>query len=449
MTNINKKTTQNILAKGSPKHSPLDQLVEENKIGKFRLNLWAIGILIIALLVSANYAYLDEVAIATGEVVPQEQLQVVQHLEGGIIDEIYVHEGSYVEAGNPLMRLNLGASAVNRKEIQASLDGLRLRSKRLQAEINNEKAVNFSQEVATRQPDVVASEKAIFSSRKRELASRTAISQQIINQRKLEIDELLAHQASLKRDLALAQERLSMSHNLLRQELVSKMEHLNLEAEVTRMQGEMDVMQSSLPRTKAAYQEAIAQLNEEKQAFTRRAIEEEGDVQRKISQLRESLDTASEQAGRSFVRAPIEGIVKTLRFNTLGGVVKPGEPIMDIVPTSDELVVRAKLDPKDRGYVVKGQKANVKVTTFDYARYGDLEGMVEHIAASTDMTQDGIAYYTVVVKTDKNYLGEEKGEYAIQPGMQATVDIHTGQRTVLDFIIRPVLKLRHEAFRER
>ncbi|MFK7867195.1 MAG: HlyD family type I secretion periplasmic adaptor subunit [Alphaproteobacteria bacterium] len=429
--------------------SPLEQLIARNRSGKFRVNLWAISIMVIGLLVVAHFSSLDEVAIATGEVVPQEQLKVVQHLEGGIVETIMVEEGDIVSQNQVVMQLNLGASAVNENEILAAIDGFTLTRTRLEAEINTQRQPVFDPERAARRPDLVASELSVFRARQQELSSRVAVTNQRISQKKLEIDELLAHQNSLKQDFTLAEERFEMSGTLAEQGLVPRMEHLSLEAEVSRMRGELTVMQSSLPRAEAAYNEAKAQLEEERQAFKRRAIEELGEVRRRLVQLNESLQTASEQAGRADIRAPIDGIVKTLRYNTIGGVVKPGDPILDIVPISDELVIRAKLDPKDRGYVVEGLRANVKISTFDFARYGDLEGVVERIAASTDTTPEGLPFYTVVVKTDKNYLGETKGEYAIQPGMQAVVDIHTGTRTVLDYIIRPVLKLRHEAFRER
>ncbi len=419
------------------KNSPLDTLKDDFGMTKFRVNLWAICILILLLLVSSNFAKLDEVAIATGEVVPQEQLKIVQHLEGGIVEQIFVREGDYVQQGAIVMQLDLGASAVNRKEILARLDGLTLTEARLDAEIKNLKAPQFNSEIVARRPDIHKSELAIFKARKQELTSRVAVTNERINQKKLEVDEMLAHQRALDRDLNLAKERFEMSGTLVQQGLVPRMEHISLEAEVSKMEGELEVMLASLPRAKAAYEEAKAQLAEERQAFSRRAIEELGELRMRTAQLRETLETASDQERRADVRAPIEGIVKTLRFNTIGGVVKPGEPIMDIVPSSDELVIRAKLDPKDRGYVIEGLKANVKVSTFDYARYGDLEGVVERIAASTDMGEDGVPYYTVIVKTDKNYLGEQKGEFAIQPGCKPPLTFI--RASALFLIISPAL----------
>ncbi len=429
-------------------NNPLNQLRKEYGFGRVRAGMWVISILLFILIGWSFFAKLDEVAIAIGEVVPQDQLKVVQHLEGGVVEEILVREGDPVQAGDLLVRLKLGASAVNMSEIEAAIDGFQLTRMRLEAEAGRREP-EFDPEMVARRSDLAESELAIYEARLDELARRTAVTKERIRQRRLEYDELIAHRDALQRDFGLGQERLQMSSELVEEGLTPRMEHVSLQAEISKMEGELDVMKASLPRASAAIKEAEAELAEEREAYTRRAIEELGEVRRRINTLAETLNTASDQDKRTDVRAPIDGVVKTLRFNTIGGVVQPGEAILDIVPKSDQLVVRAKLDPKDRGYVIEGLPARVKVSTFDYARYGDLDGKVELIAASTDMTQDGVPYYNVVVRTDKTYLGDEAGQYEIQPGMQATVDIHTGKRTVMDFLIRPVLKLRHEAFRER
>ena len=161
------------------------------------------------------------------------------------------------------------------------------------------------------------------------------------------------------------------------------------------------------------------------------------------------MKQADSQELRTEIRSPINGVVKNLGFNTIGGVVKPGDPIMEIVPTGDSLVIEAKLRPVDSGYVQVGQKATAKISTYDYSRYGGLDGEVIQVAPDSSTEQDGTPFFRVIVKTDKTYLGDEPGNYPITPGMEATVDIHTGTKSVLDYLVRPVLKLKHEAFRER
>jgi len=226
------------------------------------------------------------------------------------------------------------------------------------------------------------------------------------------------------------------------------MEHLQLEAEVDSLKGEMESLVPAIPRARAAVAEAEQRLEEARIRFRREAREETGRVEQGIARLQELLAEATEQGVRAEIKSPIEGVVKNMRYNTIGGVVSPGEAIMEIVPTGDKLVVEAKLNPTDRGYVEEGQRAVVKVTTYDFVRYGGLDGAVLHVVPDSTTDQDGAPYFRVIVETDKTYLGEE-GQLPITPSMQATVDIHTGEKSVMDYLIKPVLKLRHEAFRER
>jgi adhesin transport system membrane fusion protein len=268
-------------------------------------------------------------------------------------------------------------------------------------------------------------------------------------QRRLEIAELEAHNRSVRRDLALVQQRLEMSSELLKEGLTPRMEHVQIEGEVEKLKGELSVLQQSIPRAQSALSELDAERAREIEQYSRRALEDLVSIETRIAELKETLTTATDQALRAEIRSPIDGIVKDLRTNTIGGVIRPGEPIAEIVPNSNDLQIMAKLDPKDRGFVTAGQKAVVKITTYDYARYGGLEGVVERVSASTSSGQQGQTYYEVVVRTDKTYLGTNEGDFQITPGMEATVDIHTGTRTVLDYMVKPVLKLQHEAFRER
>jgi adhesin transport system membrane fusion protein len=205
----------------------------------------------------------------------------------------------------------------------------------------------------------------------------------------------------------------------------------------------------SLPRARAAVSEVTQRLRESEIKFRREAQDELAKTDQEIARVKELLERATEQGVRAVIRSPNDGIVKNMRYNTIGGVVKPGEPILEIVPTGDNLVVESKLNPTDRGYVTRGQRALVKVSTYDYARYGGLEGRVILVAPDSTTDQKGNIYFRVVVQPEKTYLGRQSGDLPISPGMQATVDIHTGTKSVMEYLVKPVLKLRHEAFRER
>ena len=426
----------------------LDALLARHPLPSWRPVAWPVMMLLAVLLVWAYFARLDEVAVAPGEVVPQGKVKVIQHLEGGIIERIYVTEGATVEAGEPLVRLDLATAGVNREELQARLDGELLRRARLMAEVEN-RELKFPALAAGRHGNLAEAERRAFLARRHELDSSLGVLREQLRQRELEVQELEARKRAVSRNLALAHERLKMSKSLLAEGLTAKMEHLELRAEVESLEGELQSLTPAVPRVRAAVAEAEQRLREGQAHFRREAQEQLGRAEQAIAQLGELLAEATEQGVRAEIKSPIDGIVKKLRYYTIGGVVSPGEPIMEIVPTGDKLVVEAKLNPIDRGYVNEGQPALVKVSTYDFARYGGLDGTVAHVAPDTTTDQNGIPYFRVIVQTDKSHLGEEEGTLPIIPGMQATVDIHTGTKSVMEYLIKPVLKLRHEAFRER
>ena len=425
----------------------LDNLLTHHPLPSWRPVAWPVMALLLILVVWANFALLDEVAVAMGEVVPQGKVKVVQHLEGGIIEEIHVAEGDMVKPGAPLVQLDLATSGVNRNELLARLDGQLLVRARLAAEAEG-KELEFPADVSARGPVIAAAEREAFRARERELISTLAVLEEQVKQRELEVQELEARQRAVTKNLGLGQQRLRMSTSLLQEGLTAKMEHLQLEAEVDSLKGEMESLVPAIPRARAAVAEAEQRLEEARIRFRREAREETGRVEQGIARLQELLAEATEQGVRAEIKSPIEGVVKNMRYNTIGGGVSPGEVIMEIAPTGDKLVVEAKLNPTDRGYVEEGQRAVVKVTTYDFVRYGGLDGAVLHVAPDSTTDQDGAPYFRVIVETDKTFLGEE-GQLPITPGMQATVDIHTGEKSVMDYLIKPVLKLRHEAFRER
>jgi membrane fusion protein, adhesin transport system len=404
--------------------------------------------LLAVFLVWANFARLDEVTVAPGEVVPQGNVKVIQHLEGGIIERIYVTEGAKVQTGDPLVRLDLATGGVNREELQARLDGELLRRARLMAEVEN-REVKFPALAAGRHGNLAEAEQQAFLARRHDLDSSLGVLREQLRQRELEVQELEARKRAVGRNLALARERLEMSKSLLAEGLTAKMEHLKLRAEVEGLEGERQSLIPAVPRARAAVAEAKQRLLEGETHFRREAQDQLGRAEQAIAQLKELLAEATEQGLRAEIKSPIDGIVKKLRYHTIGGVVSPGEPIMEIVPTGDKLVIEAKLNPTDRGYVNEGQPTLVKVSTYDFARYGGLAGTVVSVAPDSTTDQNGIPYFRVIVQTDKTYLGEEKGKLPITPGMQATADIHTGTKSVMDYLIKPVLKLRDEAFRER
>ena len=435
---------------GGTDESELDNLYKTTGVNKgLRLGLWTVCLLLGSFFIWAANAELDEVATATGEIIPLGETKIVQHLEGGIIEEIFVGEGSRVKLGDSLVRLNVSATSANKDELESHLEGLLLLRARLDAEARSLETPNFPPELVVKRPDLTEAELANFKARTLEKAGRLRILDQRILQRELEIKEYEATETTLGKDIALMSEKLAISDDLLKQGNVSRYQHVQTQAEYESLVGRIAVLKQSVPRAEAALSQAKEERADEDGSFRIRALDELARVEREIGAAKERLSRATEQATRALIRSPIGGFIKDIRFKTIGGVVRPGEPMMEIVPDEERLVVQAKLQPIDRGYVENFQKAEVKISTYDYARYGGLTGQVERISATTTTDQSQYTYFEVIVSTEKSFLGDEPGIYPITPGMQAIVDIHTGTRTVLDFLIRPVLKLRHEAFRER
>ncbi len=428
--------------------SRLDALVAAHPVSGWRRAAWTAATVVAVAFAWASFARLDEVASAPGEVTPQGQVRVIQHLEGGIVEAIKVEEGDNVKKGDELMQLKLGTESVNRNELEVMIAGLELRRARLDAEAYN-KPLDLPKTVAPRLADVLASEREAYESRKRQFAADLSVLKSQIQQRVHEVAALQAKMNALTTNLRLGRERLHMSSELAKSDLVSKMDHLELEAQIEDLQGQLNEAKSNLPRAQAALEEARERQREADLKFRRAAIEDLGQVDLEIARNRQKLSRANDQEHRTVIRSPIDGVVKNLRFHTIGGVVRPGDPIMEIVPTHDELIVEVRLSPSDVGYVSVGEHATVKISTYDFETYGGLDGVVANVAADTTQDRDGRPYYRVVVHTHQSYVGNKPGMYPITPGMQATVDIKTGTKTVLQYLIGPVIKLQHDAFRER
>ena len=427
----------------------LDGLETKARARGWRRSAFLVTISIIVLLVWANFAKLEEVAVASGEVVPQGQIKIIQHLEGGIISQIFVTEGGTVKAGDPLLQLDRGISGSNRDEIQIELDSLILTRARLVAESQGTK-LHFPEEQATRRPELVQAERHAYEGHKLELQSTIAVLREQQTQRELDVRQIRAQLNSVKNNLALTLERFVMSEELLSEGLTPKIEHVQIKQEVEILQGEMEELKSAIPRAQASISEAKERIKEEQLRATGSALEELSGIERRIAGAREKLSRATAQVVRTEISSPIAGVVQSMRHHTIGGVARPGEALMEIVPTQERLVIEAKLNPTDIGYVRIGQDSVVKITTYDFSRYGSLSGRVVSISPDAHVdTATGQSYFRIIAETDQNYLGAGPGDLPITTGMEATLDIHTGSKSVMQYLLKPVIKVQSEAFRER
>lgn len=430
--------------------SALQKIIKAKKKSKWVYPSRLILLLLIGLGYWAHVTQLDEVAVATGRVIPQGKVKTVQHLEGGIIKELNIRDGASVITGDPLMVLTLGVGKLNRTELLTELDGYRLVMARFEAEGKALKKLNFPPESEKRRPDVAGRERSAFKARHQELTGQLSVIRKQIRQKELSIESLRTRRSAASNNLDLAEENQALAEDAWAKGMGMRSEYLDMSREVENLLGDIRTIDADIPTARADIDEARARLTETKLRYKREASEKLSKVSREISRIEKVLNTANEQEGRTVIRAPIDGTVKNLKYTNVGAVVRPGEAIMELVPARDSLVIEAQLSPTDRGYVQVGLAANIKVSAYDFVRYGALPGRVLQIAPDTDKTEEGTPYYRVILSTDRMFLGDgDKVRLPITTGMETQVDIVTGQRSVLEFFLRPLLRLKDEAFRER
>ena len=413
-----------------------------------RIILWVIFIFVTAALIWAHYTSLDEVTVGEGKVIPSSQVQQIQNLEGGILKEINAQVGQVVDSGQVLMTIENTEALSSLREQQAEFVNLQARAIRLQAESYGLEPV-FDDTIRQESSSVVQRELDLYRNRLDSLRTNQVSFQQQIEQKKQEIVELQAKLDNLKKSYAFSKEELTLTRPAFEQGAVSRVELLQLERQVNQLKGDLDATQLAIPRANSALKEAQSKLQESEATFRADAQEELTSVRAKLDQLTEASVSLEDKVSRTQVRSPVKGIVKQLQINTVGGVIKPGMNLMEIVPIEDSLLIEAKVRPENIGFIQPGFKAMVKLSAYDFAIFGGLPGVVENISADTILDEEGNSFYLVRVKTDKNHLGTEASPLPIIPGMQATVDIITGKKTLLDYLLKPILKAQQNALRER
>jgi adhesin transport system membrane fusion protein len=432
--------------KASP--GPFDDLRRKARSSAWR-GFALLACLLLALVIFwARNVELDQFVSGEGEVAPSDKVKVIQHLEGGSIAELFVTDGQAVKEGDPLVVVNLAISGTNREELGARLDALNLSRARLLAESSGQD-FTAPADIAKRRPDLAAAEQVAFQARRTELESRLRGAEERVKQQELAVREMTTTASAMATDMELARKNFEMSADLLRDGLTSKMDHLQREREVKLLEGKLATLRASVPKAKAALAEAEQALNEEKSKFTSSVTADLGAVEEELARTQELMAEAQVQAQRRTIRSPVDGIVKNLRFHTLGGVIRPGDPIMEVVPANEDLVIEARLLPQDIGLVKVGQPVRVKISAYDFTRFGTLAGTLTFVAADSVNDADGRPFFQAQVKPERMFLGAQPGDMPITPGMTATVDVKTGTRSVLEYLLKPVVRLSYDAFHER
>ncbi len=412
------------------------------------LILFATAAFFISALTWATFAEIDEVTRGEGKVIPSGKLQVIQNLEGGILTEILVSEGQLVDKDQPLLRLDDMRFSSSYRETRSKYLALLAKSARLTAEANNQ-PVSMPDVVLQEDPQLATSELALYRSRAEELASNRKILEQQENQTRQEMAELEARKNQLARSHALLKQELTMSEPLAAEGAISDVEILRLKRSVNDMRGELEASELAIPRLRSANEEMKSKIAEIDIAFRTEARSELSAVENELSTVEETLRGQQDRVSRTLVRSPVRGTVKQIMVTTIGGVIQPGMDLMEIVPAEGGLLVEAHVRPADIAFLRPDQDAQVKLSAYDYAIYGGLPAKLEHISADTIPDESGESFFLIRVRTERSYLGTEAAPLKIIPGMTAMVDILTGEKTVLDYLLKPVLRARERALRER
>ena len=414
-----------------------------------RAMLWIGAFVIIWLIVWAYYAEIDALTRGQGKIIPSHQLQIIQNLEGGIVSEILVEEGESVKKGQILIKIDDTNFISNFLENELRYNELEAKSIRLLAESTGNK-FKASKEIEKKSPELIKHEKSLYLSNLEQLNNNVLIYKRRLAQKRNERTEAEAKLKQLQLNYKLIQQEVNINKPLVEKGIVSEVEFLQLQRQQSSLQGEMQAIKLSIPRLISVIEEQKNNIKEVNLKFRNTAKELYNETKAEMERLKRTNIAREDKVKRTYVRSPVDGTINQLLVNTVGGVVRPGMDIVEIVPSQDNLLVEAKIRPADIAFLYPGQKAIVKFSAYDFAIYGSLKGELTHISADTIVDEiDKQSYYLVRIKTDKNYLGSEKKKLKLIVGMTADVDIITGKKTVLDYILKPILRARENTLSER
>jgi len=423
-------------------------LEEAGSSGLIRVAMVTICLVIVAFLGWAAVTNVDEVAVTSGEIVPTGQVQSIQHLEGGIISGILIKEGELVEKEQVLMRLDPAGAAAELNQTKARRAALELQAERLRA-LGTGREPDFSF-VGPEYKDLVEDQQVIFISQREAAENRRKVLRSQIEQRKQELALFEEQEDTLAADADMRLEELKLREELYKKGLSSKIVYLDAKRAVNDVRGELSNMVVERQRAQEALDESTSKLVELETNGREQNLNEMGIVTNELAQINESLSRLFDRVRRLEITAPVRGIVKGLKFFTVGGVIPAGAIIMEIVPLDKELLVETKILTRDVGHVKIGQPVTVKVTTYDFARYGGITGELREVSATTFADeQSGDPYYKGIVALDRGYVGFDPEANRVLPGMTVQADIKTGRKTLLEYLLKPVVSSVKTAFRER
>ena len=413
--------------------------------------IWATFAAIAAFVVWAAYANIGETTVGEGKVIPSSQIQVVQNLEGGIVSEIRVKVGDVVQKNQVVMVIDDTRYTSSFQENKAKNDALAAKIARLSAEVSGQ-SIKFPAKFEKENRELVERELTLYRSRQAEFNANTSAFRQQIEQRSQELKEKRSRIGQINTSLEILTKELTMSRPLVKQGAMSEVELLRLERQANDLKGELEATKLAMPRLESAVAEAKNKLDSYVAKFRADALAELNQVRAEHEGTAATGVALKDRVERAVVRSPVAGTVKSVKVTTIGGVVQPGSELLEIVPLEDNLLVEARVKPRDIAYLRPGQEALVKITAYDFSIYGGFPAKLEYISADSILDEkkgEKESYYLVRVRTTSSAPARSEKPLAIIPGMTATVHIQTGEKTFLHYLLKPIIKTKEMAFRER
>lgn len=431
-----------------------------------RIMLWVMVIFFVLAGVWASWAQIDKVTVGQGKVVPSSQIQIVQNLEGGLVKEILIREGQQVEKGQQLLLIDDTRFRSDFREREQQVANLQANVLQLSASISsviinekldgnnwqdsvklNSEQLKFPDEFRKENPELVSRQRAEYRQNLNELRNQLSLTDQQVKQKQQDLIEIKARVRNLRASYSYARKELEITRPLADEGVVPRIELLKLQRQVNDTRRELTSSELKIPVLESAIRETMLNRIDVAQKFLSEQQERLNIAEDKLSAMTESAVGLEDRVNRTIVTSPVTGTVKTLNINTVGGVIQPGMDIVEIVPSEDTLLVEAKIAPQDIAFLRPDLPAVVKFTAYDFTKYGGLEGVLEHISADTTTDEEGNSFYLVRVRTKETGLSKDDS-LPIIPGMTASVDIITGKRTVMEYLLRPILSARNNALKE-
>lgn len=411
------------------------------------LMLFSIAALVAFFLIWANFSAIDEITRGQGQVVPTSEIQILQSLEGGILQELLVTEGQAVTKGQILMRISDVHFSSEERGTEARSRGLRAKRARLQAEANF-KPFTLPEDIAQSAPDIAANEQALYTSRQQELRNTLSILDDRIARIRANIEASRAQINRMTSSRTLLNQEMTITAQMVAQKAVPKLEEIRLQRELADLNGQIRAENENLIGLQAELRQIEKERADASDKFRSQALGELNEAETQIAQLEESLKSIGDRVSRAELRAPVDGIVNAISLKTIGGVIEPAQKLVEIVPMDSELKIIARVLPQDIAFMRVGLPAKVRISAYDSQRYGALDGQLARIGASSVSDKDGNVFFEIEVRTDRNYLGGADDPLPITPGMVADVGVITGKRTIMEYLLKPVLRARERAFTE-